>query len=125
MIVSRSNSRTHPWSRIVTLPPEENSKLPGWGSALKGPEVLLDGLLDLREGRRLGIALEHGEELARLGIERSVHVGQDLPHFHRDALQLAERFDKSGECLRRKRAKVEVPAAYLASESTEPEPCSP
>jgi hypothetical protein len=74
------------------------------------PEVFLDRLLDQREGRRLGVALEHGEGLARLGIERSVHVGQDLSPFHRDALQLAERFDKPGECLRGKRAKVEVPA---------------
>jgi hypothetical protein len=63
-------------------------------------EILPDGLLDLGERRGLGVELEHCEKLARLGGEGAVHVGQDLAHFHRDALQLAKRLDKPGECLR-------------------------
>jgi hypothetical protein len=89
-----------------------------------GAQVLPDGLLDLREGLRLGVELQHGEELARLGIEGPVHVGQDLTHFHRDALQFAERLDELDEGLGGQRAEVEVPAPHPACKSTEPDPCS-
>ena len=53
----------------------------GEQSLASRPKVLLDGALDLREGCRLGVALEHGKELARLGVEGSVHIGEDLPTF--------------------------------------------
>ena len=45
-----------------------------------------------------------------------VHVGEDLPDLHCDALQLTERLDKPGEGIRREGAKVELLSTQLRAE---------
>ncbi len=40
------------------------------------------------------MGLENREQLARLGRQRGVHVAEDLPHLHREALQLSHGEDQ-------------------------------